>query len=178
MQASLGRMKPTLARGTFALAFSLTLSLALAPAALAAPDPSPTPAFQKAFQKADENGDGKLSPDEAKKAGFFSSSAADFKSADGDADGQVTLFELGKAVAQSASDSMSTHEKADKNKDGVVDKDEAATLGEKLEGVFTNADENKDGMVDRGEMMNQVTNSYYSEDATEPVVPNIINEKF
>ena len=66
---------------------------------------------------------------------------------------------------------------ADTNKDGVVDEKEAST-GSRLAKVFTHADKNKDGTVDRNELMGEVTHGYYSDTATQPLVPNIIDEKF
>jgi len=142
----------------------------------AEPTPAPPPPlFQKAFDEADQDDDGKLSPDEAKKGGFFT--AKSFKDTDYDKDGNVTLYELGKAVTESTKDWLDEHDAQDKNDDGQVDKDEA-TYGSRIYTVFDRADANKDSRIDRQEIKDYAASGYYSESAPYPLVPNIINEKF
>ncbi|MDG2307121.1 MAG: hypothetical protein P8R42_21225 [Candidatus Binatia bacterium] len=140
------------------------------------PTPAPTPhLFKQAFEAADADHDGKLSKDEAKKGGFFS--AESFKDTDYDKDGNVTLFELGKAVTKSTKDWLDEHDDHDKDDDGHVDKNEAK-FGSRIYTVFDRADANKDNRVDQREIKNYAAQSYYSESAPYPLVPNIINEKF
>lgn len=156
---------------------SLVLALALARAAVAAePEPQPTPhLFKQAFEEADTNDDGKLSREEAKKGGFFS--AESFKDTDYDSDGNVTLFELGKAVTKSTKDWLDEHDQHDHDDDGHVDKNEAK-FGSRIYTVFDRADANKDSKIDRDEIKSYAAQGYYSESAPYPLVPNIIDEKF
>lgn len=154
----------------------LVLAASLATRVAAEPSPAPTPhLFQDAFDQADTNDDGKLSQEEAKKGGFFR--AQSFKDTDYDQDGNVTLFELGKAVTQSTKDLLDEHEEHDKDDDGHVDKNEAA-FGSRIYTVFDRADANKDSKVNRQELKDYAAQSYYSESANYPLVPNIINKKF
>ena len=66
--------------------------LCVAPAALAQPAATPTPGMPLAaeFDRADQNRDGVLSEDEAKRAGFFTQES--FSETDQDRDGTITLF--------------------------------------------------------------------------------------
>lgn len=153
-------------------------TLVAAPVASLAADPTPAPTphlFKQAFEKADTDDDGKLSADEAKKGGFFT--AESFKDTDYDKDGNVTLYELGKAVTKSTQDWLDHHDEHDKNDDGHVDKNEAK-FGSRIYTVFDRADANKDNRVDQQEIKDYAAQGYYSESAPYPLVPNIINEKF
>lgn len=149
----------------------------------AAQDPSPGDAdapsaeFQEAFERADVNKDGKLSEEEARAAGFFTTDGS-FKSADRDLDGQVTLFELGDAIQRSLRQYLSDSEAADADKDGYVTEDEARAAGSSILDVFKRADRDGDGRVARDEIDIFVKDTYYSETADRGVVPNIINKKF
>ena len=151
------------------------LCAAAAAPVLAQTAPTPHPALAQSFDRADTDGDGQLSEKEAKAAGFFSRSS--YSDADRDSDGRVTLFELGKAVQGSLQDWVSKHDSADANHDGSVSKDEA---GDTLSTVFDRADKDKDGQLSRQELMDDVTQGYYSETSLQPqpIVPNIIDEKF
>lgn len=148
-----------------------TASIALA----GEPPPAPTtpPHLADHFDRADTDGDGRLSKREATAAGFFSRSS--FDSADRDSDGHVTLFELGKSVQGSLQDWLSQHDKADGDGDGHVSKSEAGTT---FSSVFDRADRDRDGRLSRQELMDDVIHGYYSETATQPIVPNIIDERF
>ncbi len=151
-------------------------AILVSPAVAEEPTPAPTPhLFKQAFDKADADADGKLSTDEAKKGGFFS--AESFKDTDYDQDGNVTLYELGKAVTKSTKDWLDEHDEHDKNDDGHVDKDEAK-FGSRIYTVFDRADANKDSRVDQQELKDYAAQGYYSESAAYPLVPNIINKKF
>lgn len=154
-------------------AFALLGALS-ARAAEPPPAPSPPPALASHFDKADTDGDGRLSEKEAKAAGFFSRSS--FGDADRDRDGQVTLFELGKSVQSSLQQWVDRHDKADADHDGYVSRSEAGD-GE-LSTVFDRVDQDHDGRLGRDELMDDVTHGYYSETATQPIVPNIIDERF
>jgi hypothetical protein len=150
-------------------------SLAAGSPALAQPSPTPHPALAESFDRADTDGDGRLSEKEAKAGGFFSRST--YGDVDRDSDGHVTLFELGKAVQGSLQDWVNKHDTADANHDGYVSKEEA---GDTLSTVFDRADRDKDGRLGRQELMDDVTQGYYSETSLQPqpIVPNIIDEKF
>jgi Ca2+-binding EF-hand superfamily protein len=136
--------------------------------------PTPAPALASRFDRADSDGDGRLNEKEAKAAGFFARSS--FGESDRDHDGQVTLFELGKSVQSSLQQWLDHHDKADADKDGYVSKAEAGDGP--LTTVFERADRDHDGRLGRDELMDDVTHGYYSETATQPVVPNIIDERF
>jgi hypothetical protein len=150
-------------------------SLAAAAPAFSEPSPTPHPALAQSFDRADTDGDGQLSEKEAKAGGFFSRST--FGDVDRDSDGHVTLFELGKSVQGSLQDWLTKHDSADADHDGYVSKAEA---GDTLSTVFDRADSDKDGRLGRTELMDDVTNGYYSETSLQPqpIVPNIIDEKF
>jgi Ca2+-binding EF-hand superfamily protein len=156
----------------------LLVSAALSAAPIAGagePPPAPTaaPHLAEHFDRADTDGDGRLDEEEATTAGFFSRSS--FGDADRDSDGHVTLFELGKSVQGSLQKWLSQHDEADTDRDGYVSKDESGTS---LSTVFDRADRDGDGRLSRQELMDDVTHGYYSETATQPVVPNIIDERF
>ncbi len=154
----------------------VALLLAATPGGAQTPGPSPTPhLFHSAFKKADLDADGKLSPEEAKKGGFFTTES--FEKSDQNRDGNVTLFELGKAVAASTADWVDTHDEHDANDDGHVDRNEA-TFGSRIYTVFDRADTNRDDRVDRQEIKAYAAQGYYSETAPYPLTPNIINKKF
>ena len=155
-----------------------TLALfALAASARAAEPPAratPAPALANYFDQADKNGDGRLSEKEAKAAGFFSRSS--FADTDRDHDGYVTLFDLGKSVQSSLQQYLDQHDKSDADHDGYVSKSEAGDGP--LSTVFDRVDQDHDGRLSRDEVMDDVTHGYYSETATQPIVPNIIEEHF
>ena len=153
------------------------LALALASSSLAdddLPKPASNP-MDGAFEKADTDKDGKLSRDEAMSGGVYSGEA--FDATDEDADGFVTLFELGEAVVKHSQGWMDEHDKHDANEDGQVDRNEAE-FGTRIYTVFDRADKNKDDMLDSQEMKDWAASSYYSESASYPIAPNIINKKF
>jgi hypothetical protein len=160
----------------------LALIAICAPLAWAAPAgagepaaaPTPPPALASHFDRADTDGDGRLSEKEAKAAGFFSRSS--FGDADRDGDGHVTLFEVGKSVQSSLQQWLDHHDKADADDDGYVSRSEAGDGT--LSTVFDRVDRDRDGRLARDELMADVTHGYYSETATQPIVPNIIDERF
>ena len=159
----------------------LAAGLCITPAA--AQDPSPaagTAKLQRTFDKADTNQDGKLSEDEAKAAGFFTTDRPTdtFSSVDQDKDGQVTLFELGDAIQKRIRQYMSDRDAADTDQDGYVSEEEAKASGSSILDVFKRADIDGDGKVARDEIDIFVNDTYYSETADRGVVPNIINKKF
>jgi Ca2+-binding EF-hand superfamily protein len=151
--------------------------LALAVSVLAAePTPAPTPRrIDHAFEKADADKDGQLSKQEAAAGGLFTAEA--FYETDDDGDGYVSLFELGEAVAAHTRGWLDEHDKHDTNDDGHIDRNEA-TFGTRIYTVFDRADKNKDDQIDSQEMKDWAASSYYSESASYPIVPNIINKKF
>jgi hypothetical protein len=136
--------------------------------------PTPAPALASHFDRADADGDGRLNEKEAKAAGFFTRST--FSDADRDRDGHVTLFELGKSVQSSLQQWVDDHDKADADHDGYVSKSEAGDGA--FSTVFDRIDQDHDGRLGRDEVMDDVTHGYYSETATQPIVPNIIDERF
>ena len=161
-----------------AVAVALTLVVASgAPAQETSDDTTGSPTFQKEFAEADKDKDGKLSEEEARSAGFFTTDGS-FKSADRDLDGQVTLFELGDAVQRSLRQYLSDSDAADADKDGYVSEEEAKASGTSILDVFKRADRDGDGKVARDEIDVFVKDTYYSETADRGVVPNIINKKF
>jgi hypothetical protein len=135
-----------------------------------------TVAFQTEFERADTNKDGKLSEEEAVRAGFFTDGS--FKDSDRDLDGQVTLFELGDALQKRLRSWLSESETADADGDGYVSREEAASTGSSLLSIFERADRDGDGRVARDEIDLYTRDTYYSETADRGVVPNIIDKKF
>jgi Ca2+-binding EF-hand superfamily protein len=156
----------------------LAALLGFARPAPAQPTPaiSPEPQLERAFERADSNGDGRLSEDEARKAGFFS--AESFSETDTNRDGTITLFELGAAVQARFQGWVSKHTQADLNRDGYVSRSEAEAAGHSWSDDYERADRNHDGQVSREELMYRVTSGYYSETRDEPLYPNIIDRRF
>jgi Ca2+-binding EF-hand superfamily protein len=158
------------------LAIATARPVASVAAAQDAATPTPRPPLASEFEKADTNHDGKLSPEEAKKAGFFTQQ--DFAKTDRDRDGTITLYELGIAVQSQFQDWVDKHAKADADGDGYVDKDEAAQDGATWSDVFERNDRDGDGRISREELMDRVTSTYYSETEIQPLYPNIIDKRF
>ena len=163
---------------------ALALFLLATPVAVARAETvaSPTPPAKKAplvieenFQKADADKDGSLSPKEAKGTGFFRGES--FDETDQDENGYVTLFELAQALTQSTQKWMTEHDEHDENDDGHVDRQEAE-FGTRIYTVFDRADKDKDNRLNSQEMKDWAASSYYSESASYPLVPNIIDKKF
>jgi Ca2+-binding EF-hand superfamily protein len=160
------------------LAATLLAGLCAAPVdAQDMPSGPATAKLAKEFDQADTDKDGKLSDDEAKKAGFFTTDQK-FDSVDADGDGQITLFEFGDAVQKRLRGYMSDRDSADKDGDGYVTEDEAKLSGSSILDIFRKADKDGDGKVARDEIDVYVHDSYYSETADRGVVPNIFNKKF
>ena len=156
----------------------VALGLFAAPAAAQdLPSGPATSKLQKEFEQADTNQDGKLSDDEAKAAGFFTTDQP-MNSVDTDRDGQVTLFELADAVQRRLRASMSARDAADTDGDGFVSQDEAKVTGGSILEIFQRADRDSDGRVSRDEIDVFVHDTYFSETADRGVVPNIFNKRF
>lgn len=136
-----------------------------------------TAKLQTEFEKADADKDGKLSEDEAKNAGFFTTDQS-FDKVDSDHDGQVTVLELGDAVQKRLRAYLSDSDAADTDKDGFVSEDEAKASGSSILDIFRRADRDGDGKVARDEIDIYVHDTYYSETADRGVVPNIFNKRF
>ena len=150
------------------------------PEAAAEPSDSARPApaskeIQESFKKADADSDGNLSASEAKGTGFFRGES--FDETDQDENGYVTLFELAQALTQSTQKWMTEHDEHDENDDGHVDRQEAE-FGTRIYTVFDRADKDKDNRLNSQEMKDWAASSYYSESASYPLVPNIIDKKF
>jgi hypothetical protein len=157
------------------LAASALLAIAVSSLAQTSPSGSPSPLpFAESFKRADSDGNGELSKGEAVKGGFFARES--FDNADRDGSGGVTLLEVGKAAGEGVKGWMDRHQKADTSQDGRVSKQEAS--GSTWSDVFQPADKNQDGELSREEVMAHVTHGYYSETATQPLVPNLFDEKF
>jgi len=112
----------------------------------------------------------------AASSSFFFFSRSSFADTDRDHDGYVTLFDLGKSVQSSLQQYLDQHDKSDADHDGYVSKSEAGDGP--LSTVFDRVDQDHDGRLSRDEVMDDVTHGYYSEQATQPIVPNIIEEHF
>jgi Ca2+-binding EF-hand superfamily protein len=139
-------------------------------------DGGPT-AFADEFDRADTDKDGRLSEEEAKKAGFFTTEQS-FKGTDADGDGVVTLFELGDALQKRLRQWNSESARADTDGDGYVSREEAESAGGSLSEIFVRADRDRDGRVGRDEFDLYARGAFYSETADPGVVPNIINKRF
>lgn len=174
------RPRSTVAR---ALALAATaILLGAAPGAAQQPTPadddaSAAAAFEREFQRADTDKDGRLSEEEARRAGFFTSDQS-FEATDADGDGTITLFELGDALQKRLRHWLSESERADLDKDGYVTREEAESSGSLLAEIFTRADRDGDGRIARDELDLHARGAFYSETADPGVVPNIINKRF
>jgi len=173
---------PSLSRPLLALAACLVALAGAAPAAAQQPTPAvgdanAAAAFQKEFEQADTDKDGRLSEEEARRAGFFTTDES-FEATDADRDGTVTLYELGDALQKRLRQWVSEGERADTDKDGYVSREEAQRSGSTLAEIFVRADRDGDGRVARDEIDLHARGAFYSETADPGVVPNIINKKF
>jgi len=123
------------------------------------------------FSRADLDGNGMLSKDEAKAAGFTTDQT--FDKVDADHDGIVTLYEIGTYVIGRDRD----WEAADTNGDGQISREEAER-NPSIAGLFKQADKNGDGVVRKEEHEAFSETTLYQNVDLPYVVPNIINKKF
>jgi hypothetical protein len=172
---SLGPIRHSTSLASLAL-LALVASPARAQQPPAASPGSDAAAFSEDFKRADTNHDGKLSPEEAAAAGFFTNDS--FDDVDEDHDGTVTLFELGDAMQKRLRQWSSQAQGADTNHDGFVSEEEAEAAGPSFLAIFKRVDRNGDHRIEVDKFDTYVHDSYYSETNTRSVVPNIINKKF
>ena len=123
------------------------------------------------FTRADLDGNGSLSKDEARAAGFATEQK--FDNLDEDHDGIVTLYEIGTYLVGRKND----WESADTNGDGQITREEAER-NPSLANLFSKADKNGDGVVRKEEYEAFSETSLYQNVDLPYVVPNIINKKF
>ncbi len=126
----------------------------------------------ESFRKADVNGDGALSIEEARQAGFGLSET--FAAVDTDGSGTVTLFEIGEALHRK----MSEWANADADGDGEVTEDEAKKGSTAILNAFLKADANTDHQVSREEYQSYSVRQMYRNVEMPSVYPNIIDKKF
>lgn len=107
--------------------------------------------FQQAFKTIDSNGDGKISKEEA--AEKSPNLAANFEAVDGNKDGFLSPQEIwdaqqkmNEAVRQANEKFSRSLQKADKNNDGKLSREEAKALP-RLGNNFDQIDINKDGSL-------------------------------
>lgn len=123
------------------------------------------------FTRADLDGNGTLSRDEARAAGFAAGDS--FDKVDADHDGVVTLYEIGTYL-------FGRHhewEDADTNGDGEISREEAER-SPSLSGLFSKADKNGDGVLRKEEYEAFSETTLYQNVDLPYVVPNIFNKKF
>ncbi len=129
-------------------------ALAAKPAAPTGDDPQQAELkarFEQAFNGIDSNGDGKISKEEA--AQKAPNLAANFDAVDHNKDGFLSKTEIwdaqvktNEAIREANKRFSQTLEKADKNKDGKLSREEAKSLP-KLAKYFDQIDVNKDGFL-------------------------------
>jgi len=141
----------------------------------AAPAPARESRFAERFRQADTNGDGVITPDEARAARLWFSE--DFNSVDTDRSGTVTLFELGQALQQRLGRWLSDFDAADANHDGRVTEDEAKRAPS-VAGAFSTIDRNKRHAVTRPEYESYAIDRLYRHSELPSVAPNIIEKRF
>ncbi len=164
-------------------AWVTTLVLLLAgahPAPAQEPTPAGSPGRREALEarlgQADENRDGKVDAQEARRAGLFVRES--FAETDRDRDGFITVFELGQAIQGRLTERLAQRDQADADADGYVTREEAQKSAPGLLTIFERTDSDDDDRLSREELMTEVTAGYYSETRTQPVVPNIIDQRF
>jgi len=143
--------------------------------AAAAQTPKPTidlsVGMRDRFTRADLDHNGTLSREEAVAGGFLPDKS--FDNIDQDHDGVVTLYEIGTYLFGR----NATWEDLDANHDGQVTREEAER-NPSLAKVFDKADKNGDGVVRKEEYEAFSETTLYQNVDLPYVVPNIINKKF
>ena len=129
--------------------------------------------LERRFRQADRDGDGKLSPAEARQAAWLVDEVQRFDSIDRDHSGTVTLAEILATISEQVSSWMD----ADEDKDGRVTEAEAKKRGG-LGDSFNRADANADGVVTRAEFEDLSQRTYYRDAELPSVAPNIIEKRF
>ena len=124
------------------------------------------------FRKADTNGDGVLSPDEARHGGFAFSN--NFAAVDTDHNGTVTLFEIGEALQRT----LSAWAADDTHGDGFITEEEAKKGPPSLLEIFVRVDRDRDHRVSRAEYETYTRSQLYRSVDMPSVYPNIIDKRF
>ena len=139
------------------------------------PTGAPDSRFAERLRQADANGDGVITPEEARAAHLWFKDS--FDSVDTDHSGTVTLFELGQALQQRLSRWLSDFDAADANHDGVVTEDEAARAPSVAD-KFTTIDRGTDHAVSRQQYESYATERLFRDSDLPSVAPNIFEKRF
>lgn len=123
------------------------------------------------FRAADKNGDGALSPAEARNG--MPALAGLFDRVDSNHDGRITRDELEAAYAGRARKSLQAFERADVNHDGVLTEAELVKRASSSYSGIATIDANHDGKVTRDEYSRYVEQHYYLP-LGRNIVPNVL----
>jgi hypothetical protein len=123
------------------------------------------------FRAADRNGDGALSPAEARNG--MPALGALFDRIDVNHDGRVTRGELEAAYAARAGKSLQAFDAADTNHDGVLTEAELVKRASSSYSAIAAIDANHDGKVTRDEYSRYVGQHYYLP-LGRNIVPNVL----
>ncbi len=135
------------------------------------PTGAPDSRLTERFRQVDLNGDGVITPDEARAAHLLS--PRDFESVDADHSGTVTLFELGQALSRWLAD----FDAADANHDGKVTADEAARVPT-LATMFTTINRDQHKAVSRQQYEAYAIQRLTRDSELPSVAPNIFEKRF
>ncbi len=136
--------------------------------------PASDHSIDQRFRQADTNGDGVISPAEARAAGLWFKN--DFSSVDTDRSGTVTLAEIAAALSARLTRSMSEFDAADLDHDGRLSEEEVQRSPGILDALKPIRRESEG--ISRPEYESYTLDRIYRSTDLPSVAPNIIEKKF
>ena len=157
-----------------AAAFVLVVALAT-PALAQSPEISGRPQdkarFDQRFRAADQDSDGALTRDEARRS--MPSVYRRFKEIDTDHDGKVTREEIEAAFSKRAREERERLMALDTDRNGVISRDEILRNASASSRAIDSIDANKDGNISQSELDGFIQRRYY-QDLDRRIAPNVI----
>lgn len=127
--------------------------------------------FDKRFRAADQDSDGALTREEARRS--MPSIYRRFNEIDTDKDGKVTREEIEAAFSKRAREERGRLSGLDTNRDGVITRDEILRNASASSRAIDSIDTNKDGNISQGELDGFIQRRYY-QDLDRRIAPNVI----
>jgi Ca2+-binding EF-hand superfamily protein len=155
----------------------LWLALAAAVSAQTPAVPALDSGLEETFRLADTDANGALTRNEAIRAKLSLSDEKTFNDVDADQNGVVTLFELGNALQASVRNWSSGIESSDRDGDGELSEEEARSAPS-MSSIFVRADRNRDGRLNRAEYETFSRRTLFGNVDLPSVAPNIFEKRF